>query len=500
MLAAQTCGMLLPTLLAGLTLGQDAPNLAIRNVVHDSRHVQPGDCFFALSAAGDRGDEFAMQAERNGAVAIVSDHSLDSSRVCIPVVRVARAREAFGIAVARFFGNPSTRLTVTAITGTNGKTTVAHLCAQALSSIGRPCAYIGTLGRGLLDKLAPTSLTTPDAATLQADFARFVADGVTHVALEASSHGISQHRLAGTSVHTAVFTGLGHDHLDYHQDVECYFRAKRELFYVSDLRAAIINADDKYGMRLLGELPEQIAKFAFTLSAERSELPDAYFIRLVEVNYSAIGSRLTLMIGGDEFTFSTPLVGDFNVQNLMATLGVMLAQGVSPEFAAHSLTLASPVRGRLERFARDARLPTAFVDYAHSPDSLERVLRVVRGLASGRVICVFGCGGERDRTKRPLMGRIASQLADAVIVTSDNPRSEDPSAIAGEIQRGMASGHPARYVESRVEAIRCALDEAAPGDIVLVAGKGHESFQEIRGRRIPQSDQQIINAWLDERT
>jgi len=473
------------------------PDLEISGLAIDSRKVRSGDWFFALDGARENGLNFVHQAIANGAIAVAVDGDQATLALPIPVIAIAQLREKLGLLASAFFGTPSKHLDVIAVTGTNGKTTVAHLCAQAMNVLGRKCGYVGTLGAGELSALKSTGVTTPEPCLLQQVMAELVAHDCDAVAIEASSHALAQSRLAGTLVRTAIVTGLGHDHLDYHRDRRAYFEAKKTLFQHPGLRNAVLNADDLMSAEIARALELEIAVTTFSLQPRSAGV--AATLQLNSATYSPRGSTLKLDASGVEVTLESMLIGDVNAQNLLAALCVLLGLGVSLDAAISALSAVKPVRGRLERLGGYNREPTIFVDYAHSPDSLERVLRILRAFRPKRLFCVFGCGGDRDRSKRPLMGRIASQCADEVVITTDNPRSEAPDAIARAIISG--SSDPARFIviHDRNEAIEAVLNLAGSDDIVLIAGKGHETEQEIAGKRIAQSDQAIVRAWLERR-
>ncbi|MGD9600726.1 MAG: UDP-N-acetylmuramoyl-L-alanyl-D-glutamate--2,6-diaminopimelate ligase [Gammaproteobacteria bacterium] len=489
------CSTTLSALAAALGARAPAIELAVRGLAVDSRCVLAGDVFCALPGMKTDGTSYVRDAITRGAVAVIADENAALTEIDVPVVRVSSLRERFGHAAAWVYGNPSESLDVVAVTGTNGKTTVSHLCAQMLNSVGRHCGYIGTLGAGALDGLESTGMTTPDALDLQRLMAGMLSRGMRTVALEASSHALAQSRLTGTRVRTAVFTGLGHDHLDYHANTRDYFEAKKRLFLHPGLACAVLNADDPWAKAVEAALPPDVSLISFSLGDSLLRIAGERTLHLVDVSYALDGTEFSVRIDGETHEVRTRLIGDINVQNLLAALGVMLTMGVSGDDAIRAVSEVTPVTGRLERFGGD-RHPLVFVDYAHSPDSLERVLSLLCKLKRGRLTCVFGCGGDRDRSKRPLMGRIAACYADTVIVTSDNPRSERPAEIAREV---IGDTDTSRFIviHDRDEAICTALDSASPDDIVLVAGKGHETVQEVHGVCTPQNDQRTVLAWLE---
>jgi len=463
-----------------------AVNPPVSGLALDSRDVKPGDCFIALAGAREHGSRYAAAAAAAGAAAVLTEEIDVLPRIRIPVLRIEKLRQHVGEMAARFYAHPARAMGVIAVTGTNGKTTVAHLCADALRALHGQCAYFGTLGYGMFGELAPSANTTPNPLLLQRVLADMRTRGCAHVALEASSHALDQGRLNGLDIGVAIFTGLGHDHLDYHGTIAAYGEAKQRLFAHPGLHTAIINVDDAYAPVIHAAVAPGVKVLTFGTQA-------AADLRAIALETDGSGSRLTVRTPAGDANFASALVGDFNVQNLLAALGALLALGTPQSQAVDALSVARPVRGRLELAATT---PRVYVDYAHSPDSLARVLVTVRGLTAGRVICVFGCGGERDASKRPLMGAVAEREADRVIVTSDNPRSEVPAAIAAQIVAGMRAPTDALIALDRAEAIGMALREAGPGDAVLIAGKGHETTQTTGAETAPFDDVAVVRRIL----
>jgi UDP-N-acetylmuramoyl-L-alanyl-D-glutamate--2,6-diaminopimelate ligase len=486
----------------------------------DSRALQPGDAFIAWPGQAADGRRFVASALAAGAStclveeAGVEPFGFEDARVAaLPDLKAAAGHIA-----SAFFDEPSERLEIVAATGTNGKTSTAWWTAQALNLLGRRAGFVGTLGVGIPPSprgadadepdwaIRPTGLTTPDPILLQATFRRMADDGFAACAMEASSIGLVEHRMAGTRVDVALFTNFTRDHLDYHGSVDNYWAAKRLLFGWAGLKAAAVNLDDPAGARLAGELAHGAVDL-WTYSVR----PDAGArLAAEDIAYRDGGLAFALAErdtgqGGGRADVTTALIGDYNVSNLLAVLGGLRALGVPLADAARAAGLVTPVPGRLQRVAAavDAGVPEVVVDYAHTPDALEKVLGALRPLAQargGRLVCVFGCGGDRDPTKRPMMGEVAARLADAVVVTSDNPRGEAPQAIVDQILAGMADARAAvRAIVDRRAAIAEALAQAGPADVVLLAGKGHEDYQEVRGERLPFSDAEEARAGLDKR-
>jgi len=472
----------------------------------DSRRLRAGEAFVAWPGWASDGRRFVPAALAAGAAAcLVEDEGVaafgfDDARVA----SLNGLKAACGPLADAWFGHPSERLDIVAVTGTNGKTSTACWTAQALARRGRRCGVVGTLGigeadpagglggagaagsagsAGSFDGSVSAGLTTPDPVTLHGALAAFVAQGAAACALEASSIGLAEHRLDGLRIDVAAFTNFTPDHLDYHGTMAAYWAAKRRLFAWPGLRAAVIDVDDAQGEALAQELRGG-ALDLWTVSRRTDARLTARGLR-----YGARGIAFDVHEGGATAALDTALVGDFNVGNLLVALGALRAFGLPLAEAAAALAQAAPVPGRLQRLA--AAGIEVVVDYAHTPDALAQVLAALRPLArarGGRLVCVFGCGGNRDATKRPLMGAIADRDADRVFLTSDNPRDESPAAILAQILAGVAGHDEVAVIENRAEAIATAIAEARAGDVVLLAGKGHETYQEVAGVRRPFSD------------
>jgi UDP-N-acetylmuramoyl-L-alanyl-D-glutamate--2,6-diaminopimelate ligase len=465
----------------------------------DSRRVQKGDLFLACAGTRDSGARYIAQAVAAGAVAVACD-AADSAAGAVgdagvPVIRVKELGDRVGLIAARFHRQPARELTVIGVTGTNGKTSCSHYLAQAFAAAGTPCGVIGTLGYGLPGALRPASHTTPDPVTLQEELARMRAAGVTRVAMEVSSHALDQGRTQGVIFAGAVFTNLTRDHLDYHGSIEAYGEAKRRLFDAPGLRFAVINRDDTFGRVLMGGIRQDIVRVSYGIDGGPVQDEKHVTGRVTEISLD--GQRLSFESSWGSGELMLPLIGRFNALNALAVIAALLVSGVSVADALRCAASLRAVPGRMERFGGDGRRPLVVVDYAHTPDALEHVLITLREHASGRLLCVFGCGGDRDRGKRPLMGAIAARLSDRVIITDDNPRSEDPAAIQAEIVAGMPAGFAVEVIPDREKAIRAAVAASGPHDVVLVAGKGHEEYQEIAGRRLPFSDRAVVSSALE---
>ena len=478
--------MKLRELLAGAEVAEIAGDgeVEITGLAYDSRKVKRGTLFFCVRGERSDGHDFAPRAVERGAAALVVERPLDLEVV---QVRVSNARSAMAPIAARFFGEPTKTLRVAGVTGTNGKTTTAFLIRHVLESQGTRAGLLGTVKRVVGGVEEEVERTTPEAIDLQETFRRMLDVGDAACAMEVSSHALVLERTSGVHFAVAVFTNLSQDHLDFHGDMAEYFAAKRLLFTSGQADMALVNVDDRYGARLAGEIE------CLTFSPSGAE--DADF-RALDVSFDVSGSRFRCVAPGAEFEVRMPLPGDFNVENALAALGACHVLGVPTEAAGAALADAPRIPGRFEPVGEGQPF-AVLVDYAHTPDSLENLLRAARRLTEGRLITVFGCGGDRDREKRPLMGEIAARLSDECIVTSDNPRSEQPEAIIAEILAGVPDARDVEVEPDRRTAIATALAAAATGDTVVIAGKGHEQGQELAGgRKIPFDDRQVARNLL----
>ena len=484
--------------------------LGVRRLTSDSRSVGPGDTFVAYPGETRDGRDFIPEAIARGAASVLWERRGFAWRAewSVPNLGVERLRRHAGEIAGEVYGRPSAKLWMVGVTGTNGKTSCSHWIGQSLTRLDSRCAIVGTLGAGFPGKLEPIDNTTPDAVWLQGRLRELLRRKAQAVSMEVSSHGLAQDRVAGVDFDVALFTNLTRDHLDYHGTMRSYRAAKARLFQVPGLKWAVLNLDDPFGAELAKQTLERrtsVLGYGFT-RALPAGLRGRRFPRIVgrELNLTPDGLEFDVTTPWGEARVESPLVGRFNAANLLATLGVLLASDYPLEAAAQALRKVRPVPGRMERYG-GGRKPLVVVDYAHTPDALENVLRALRELMSARtkadgarrdskLVCVFGCGGDRDRGKRPLMGRIATRLADEVIVTTDNPRSEDPHTIITDILEGITQR--CAIAPDRSQAIRAAIAGAHPGDVVLVAGKGHEQYQEIAGVKHPYSDAGVVRAAL----
>lgn len=449
----------------------------VRGIQYDSRKVGRDEVFVAIRGAQTDGHTFIGGAIAQGAKTVVveDDSALpDSFFMHAGVVKIVvpDARRALALMAGNFYGHPDRKLMLVGITGTNGKTTTTHLVKSVLEAGGHRVGLIGTIGYSIGEETLPATHTTPESLELHQLLATMVERGCTAAVMEVSSHSLALSRVFGLRFAVAGFTNLTQDHLDFHGSMEVYGRTKKLLFdWLERDACAVINTDDPYGDRMLPDAHGKIFRYGISEKAD---------VRGSDVQLDIRGTHMRVLHGGEATTIALPLVGMFNAYNSLAAFAVGIAAGVPPERIVHGLEKVHSVRGRFERIPSPKGW-TAVVDYAHTPDALEKCLHAIRQLlpvnSSGRIITVFGCGGNRDRAKRPIMGRIASDLSDAVVVTSDNPRHEDPDSIIKEILSGVVQGKNVTTVADRRQAIRAALDSAAPGDVVLVAGKGHEAYQ-----------------------
>jgi UDP-N-acetylmuramoyl-L-alanyl-D-glutamate--2,6-diaminopimelate ligase len=470
----------------------------------DSREVRPGDGFLAWPGAAVDARAHVGTALAAGAAACLVEHrgatafELTDARIAT----YAGLKSASGLVASAWFGEPSTRLAVVAVTGTNGKTSTTWWLAQALSNLKQaapiPCGVVGTLGVGVPPALVSTGLTTPDPVALQAAFADFAAQGLQACAIEASSIGIEEQRLAGTQIHTAMLTNVTQDHLDYHGDMAAYAAAKARLFAWPGLRAAVINVDDPYGLELAAELVKKSSGLdVWTLSMAQGRV-NASRLHAQDICYEPQGVAFVVVEGAQRVSLATQLVGAYNIANVLGVIAAMRTLGVPLVGAVAACADLTPVPGRMECVSVPGQ-PLVAVDYAHTPDALAKALDALKPLTSargGQLWCVFGCGGNRDTAKRPVMGAVAGAHADRVVVTSDNPRSESPDTIISQILLGLVGIKNVAVEPDRARAIAQTLAQAASADVVLVAGKGHEDYQEICGKRLPFSDLAQVRAAL----
>lgn len=473
-------------LMSGTTDVLNDARIAVSGVAYRSDAVVPGDVFFCIPGFVHDGHDFAKDAAIRGAVAIIAERPVDGLD-SVPVFLVENTRVALAQVSSEFFGTPSEQLDVIGITGTNGKTTTTYILDSVMRAAGRTTGVIGTVETRIGDTRVPAARTTPESLDLQRLLADMVKADVGSVAMEVSSHAIDLHRVDAVSFAVAAFTNLTQDHLDYHHTIEEYFSVKKRLFTDLEVKGAVINIDDPLGAGLAAELDD-----ALTVGL----CPEAT-IRAEQLDMTATGTRFALRTPQGDAIVELPLAGLFNVSNALVAAGCALCLGIGLETVVAGLERAPQVPGRLERI--DVGQPFAvYVDYAHTPDSIDKAIRAVRSVVAGRVITVFGCGGDRDPAKRPLMGRAAAFGSDHVIVTSDNPRTEDPVGIILQIEDGFRHGDASfEVVPDRRAAIARAVAQAAPGDAVLIAGKGHENYQIFADRTIDFDDRMVAREELE---
>ncbi|MFH2135350.1 MAG: UDP-N-acetylmuramoyl-L-alanyl-D-glutamate--2,6-diaminopimelate ligase [Pseudomonadota bacterium] len=480
----------------------------VTRLVSDSRAVRAGDTFVAYPGEGNDGRRYIAQAIENGANAVIweaKDFNWQPEWT-VPNLPVAGLRQQAGHIADSIYGQPSGKLWTVGVTGTNGKTSISQWLARSFSALGSKSLVIGTLGNGFPEALQASVNTTPDVLRLHALLAEGILQGAQAAVMEVSSHALTQGRVNGMQFDVALFTNLTRDHLDYHGDMQHYAAAKRKLFDWSGLKFAVVNLDDAFGDELAATLRDGAAEvIGYGLSDEALQRAGRLGIRMVHgklVRADMQGMSLSLHTSWGATDMNSRLVGSFNASNLLGALAVLLASEVDIEDAVRELGMQKAVAGRMQTLG-GKDVPTVVVDYAHTPDALENVLLTLREAtepSGGRVICVFGCGGDRDRGKRPMMGKVAERFADVRIITSDNPRSEDALAIIDEIRGGMQAEQ--QVIEDRARAIAQAIDKARINDTVLIAGKGHEDYQEIAGVRLPFSDselaQRALSMWKPE--
>ncbi len=492
--------MNLRDLLHGVT-GDPIAGVPVAGIACHSKQVRQGDVFVAIEGAASDGHVFIEEAIARGAVAVVAQRSLSWARPSgtrgitarpYPYVTVRDSRKALVVMATRFYGHPSRKLRLIGVTGTNGKTTTTYLIKSILETSGAPAGLLGTIVYQIGGRALPSTNTTPGPLELQRYFAQMVGEGLKWCAMEVSSHALAQGRIEGLEFEGAIFTNLGSDHLDYHKTRDVYAQAKRRLFdYLRPEGCAVINTDDDYGRVLAETLP------GFSVVSVGMERPAKVMAKQVACTWE--GTHFILESPWGTIPIDTPLLGRHNVWNMAQASAVLMALGIAPLTVRQGLAAIESVPGRLERVANDAGIQVV-IDYAHTADALRLVLLSLRELTRGRLIVVFGCGGDRDQTKRPVMGKIAGLLADTVILTSDNPRTEDPMDIIQQIKSGFTESFRAfDVVPDREQAIVSALSIAHREDTVLIAGKGHEAYQIFNHISVPFSDREVVERWANSR-
>ena len=475
-----------------------APARPLRDMTLDSRLAASGDLFVAVSGHQIDGRRFIPQAIAQGVAAVVAEAEGEAAdgeireMHGVPVIYLAQLHQRLSALAGRFYQQPGEKQKLIGVTGTNGKTTTTQLLAQWAMLLGETSAVMGTVGNGLVGQLAAAENTTGSAVDVQHLLHDLAEKGATLTAMEVSSHGLVQHRVAALPFAAAVFTNLSRDHLDYHGDMESYESAKWLLFSEHQVGQAILNADDEVGRRWLARLPDAVA-----VTMENNLQPGCHgrWLKADAVEYHDNGAHICFSSSWGNGEIDSPLMGAFNVSNLMLALATLLALDYPLAALIDAAPRLQPVNGRMEVFSAAGK-PTVVVDYAHTPDALEKALEAARLHCTGKLWCLFGCGGDRDKGKRPLMGAIAEQFADVVVITDDNPRSEDPQAIVNDILTGLLDPGRARVVSGRAQAVTNTIMQAQPDDIVLVAGKGHEDYQIIGTHRLDYSDRATVAALL----
>lgn len=455
----------------------------------DSRKVTRGSLFLALPGQHQDGRQHIAQAIAAGAAAVVFDNTDGfTGPESVPALGVAHLAGQLSAIAGRFYDEPAKQLSLLGVTGTNGKTSVSQMLAQALNLIGQPCGVIGTLGSGMPGALLEHGMTTPDALAVQAQLAQLYSQGAQRVCMEVSSHALDQQRVAALEFDLAVLTNLSRDHLDYHGDMARYGAAKARLFAQS--RAAVVNIDDDFGRQLITHLQQPVLTYSLNDTAAS--------LYCSGIQFDDAGIRAQLHTSGEVAELRSTLLGDFNLANLLAVAGSLLSLGLPLTQIAPLLGQLQPPAGRMQRLGGHGQ-PLVVIDYAHTPDALAKALAALRVHVSGRLICVFGCGGDRDNGKRPLMGQAAAEGADQLVVTTDNPRTESPAAIIEQICAGIERSRPLTVIANRADAISQTIASAGADDVILLAGKGHETYQEIDGVRHPFSDTEQAERALQSR-
>ena len=476
-------------------LGNDScPGAAtmIAGMQLDSRKVHAGDVFLAVPGDRHDGRQFIEQAVANGAAAVVAEAPVAGfvDEIPVPLVEIPELHLEVGVLASRLFGDPSRAMRMVGVTGTNGKTTTTRLIAQLSRLLGNTCGAIGTLGASLQDDVVAAGNTTPDPVALQRQLKQWRDQGVDTVCMEVSSHALVQGRVNGVAFETAIYTNLSHDHLDYHGTMDAYGRAKLQLFAMEGLRHAVINIDDEFAAQVQAIVDRDVQLLTYSASGAAAD------VRVEKTQFYVGGVRGQMHTPWGSAEFHSPLPGSFNLANLAAAVTALALAGEKLLAILEAVTQLQPVPGRMQAIPNTLGLQV-IVDYAHTPDALEHVLRALKPHVSGALVTVFGCGGDRDRNKRQVMGRVACQLSDKVVVTSDNPRSEEPSQIMRDVESGCSGNYT--MVEHRAEAILQALSEAHAGDCIVIAGKGHEDYQIVQDQRLHFSDAEQARAAIARR-
>ncbi|MDF1644777.1 MAG: UDP-N-acetylmuramoyl-L-alanyl-D-glutamate--2,6-diaminopimelate ligase [Pseudomonadales bacterium] len=482
----------LAALLPMHSLKSEEANIVVAGLQNDSRKIDSGDLFFALSGTLTDGSRYIEEAIQKGAYAVLIDSKgvqPEMEVLSIPVIAVDNLTRQVGEIVGRFYGEPSKSLNIIAITGTNGKTSCGRIIAELAEQLDQKCMVIGTTGYGFSDHLTSASHTTPDAIDIQKMLAWGLEQNASMVSMEVSSHGLEQERLSGIQVNTALFTNLTRDHLDYHGSMKSYGDAKRKLFDLPGLSHAVINFDDSFGRNLLANMPSSVRSYSYSLDSAAADL----YAEKIDAGSGVCADIKTPW--GDGQIKST-LLGDFNLSNLLAATAALCISGLTLEKVLLGIETLTPVEGRMEPFGGELQ-PNVIIDFAHTPDALEKALTQLKQVCDGKLICVFGCGGDRDNGKRAMMGSIADSLCDHLILTDDNPRSENPKDITDQIADGFKGFASHEVIHDRYHAIEHAINGAGPQDYILIAGKGHEQTQEYASSSNHFCDREVVSKILN---
>lgn len=496
--------------LLAIPVGSGLPDVAVTGISSDSRSVHAGDLFIARDGLSHRGVDFIEQAAKAGAVAAVVERQTtqvdELAQFSIPVFQVDNLAKKAGVYASLMWDCPSKKMTIIGVTGTNGKTSCAHYIAQALAALGQKTALLGTVGNGFPGALNTATHTTPDAISLQRMLAEFYTQGAKAVVMEVSSHALDQGRVAGVEFDVVALTNLSRDHLDYHGSMDAYAAAKSQLFIPDNAGSAgademqrriVLNVDDEFGRTLAERLSKNGQSFcSYSTQINRSQKAD---ILVKSALLSPAGVALELSLPDADICFDAPVVGDFNISNLLLVVSVLHQMAISSVQIETAMAQVSAVPGRMECLNREG-CPAVVIDYAHTPDALEKALLAARKHCQRQLWVVFGCGGDRDTGKRAEMAAVAEQLADNIVVTSDNPRTENPDVIINMIMQGFAAADQVVVSSERESAISTAIQTAGPDDLILIAGKGHEDYQDIMGVKYPFSDKEIANKWMERIT
>lgn len=499
MMTAETMNFSKPLSELLIGLAEDSVPINVSGVAIDSRLVTEGTLFMAYRGSVVNGVDYIDDAINAGAVAILvdKDEEFESALISVPVISIANLRKQAGFIISRFYDEPSEKMHLVGVTGTNGKTTVSYMTAQVMHALGKSSALIGTIGNGPFGRIESDKTTTPDPVKLHSLFAEWV-NIIDAVVMEVSSHALDQGRVAGTHFDTAIFTNLSRDHLDYHQSYEEYADAKFQLFKSSGLKNVIINIDDDYGVKFIKQLPEGLKVIAYSTKAKTLEIDnkDIQFVYCEKIETDELKTILNVQSPWGQVTIQTVLLGTFNIDNTLAVFSALCLYGLSAEEVAKALSEFNGVPGRMECFSKQNK-PLLIVDYAHTPDALEKALQSLKAYCMGKLHCVFGCGGDRDTGKRSEMGCIAKSLADHVVITNDNPRTEPEEVIVEHILEGIQDKSNVTVTYDRSEAITSTFLNANADDIILLAGKGHETTQQIGTTFYPFSDRELARRLTD---